>query len=733
MTHIARIRTATILAILVAQLAIPTHLLADSVTHRPDDQNSNGSAQLTTDSKIKQQHQRFVTEILPDSTTITYRGGDTVFRTFSGVPITATFSTLPPLAQSSPGTLTETVTSTNTGTATSTPTTTETATATGSGSETATTSSTGTYSQTLVIPTPGGTQTMTYTTTATGTFSTTAFTGANVTETYTYNRTDTSTSVATLTFTNIGSATGTGTGTMTVSGSATATSTKSGTASATYAVISNDHNVTEVKTATGSGTASRTLSWYSTWTELGIATATFTHLSATGTGTASGTLTNTHTATSTSTSTSTATQTTTGRSTNAATGRLADGLTLDIPGLHDNGTTLSAGSGSSPRAFTANGGTSQWTCGQMSDISVQAGCVKGLALNTAQSIVRSNGSSNTWISVPSLSGQIDLSVAGGYTMFSCTRAGGCGSYGNLQAPNLTYDGHALIDLQKPDVPCGAGQALTSTSGTTTTCVDIGGGATLNRPTSVCVAGEVLTSYSPGVSTCVSATGGGTIACAGGSCTTYRLVMFTNSTSVANAPATASGSDLYIDRYIVASNIDASGNTTGHSASDMAAFAGSGWLQQDSGGNRAWTIPTATQVGALPVAKRPYGAMNTGPLMTASLSSTWQTVAYLTPEASYSFMTTGVVVAYCSMASAEPSRVYARILFNGSQLGTAAEQSWKIGDNLLGKTLTVTAASGAAISGSPSVSLQVSASLASGSTCTVADSTATLAATIFPGL
>jgi hypothetical protein len=230
---------------------------------------------------------------------------------------------------------------------------------------------------------------------------------------------------------------------------------------------------------------------------------------------------------------------------------------------------------------------------------------------------------------------------------------------------------------------------------------------LARPSGTCPSGYALTSTTPGQTACVAVSG--------------NVGLYPNGVNCI-------GKTKF---YGTDGQLTWCGDATAADVGAIASFAGTGWLQQDSGGNRAWTVPTAAQVGALAVSKRPFGAMNTGPLISANLSTTWQTVAYLTPTTSYSFMATGVVVVYCAMGTQELSSVFARLVFNGAQLGTFSQHDWKATENLVRKTLTVTAGSATNQSGSPSILLQVSASLASGSSCTVADSSATLAATIFP--
>jgi hypothetical protein len=297
----------------------------------------------------------------------------------------------------------------------------------------------------------------------------------------------------------------------------------------------------------------------------------------TATGTVAGTVTGavsgsgSWTTTGTTTSTSTSTQTTTGSSTNAATARIADdvGLTLAVPGAANALVKKTSNGGLGPSSVSDDG------AGAVSVDNAAVGSASvvikgGQGAGQYEGIDFSHDGSIKWrlrYTGGSYHDALEFSSQQGGTVARLENDGFFRLSGYIQSYNLTSDGHALIDLKKPAAPCGAGQALTSTSDTTTTCVDVGGAGSLSRPVSVCAIGEVLTTYSDGVTTCVSNGSGSSIACAGGSCTTYRLPMFTNSSSVANSPITASGSDVYVDGSVVASNIDINGNTTGRAAGD----------------------------------------------------------------------------------------------------------------------------------------------------------------------
>jgi lysophospholipase L1-like esterase len=326
-----------------------------------------------------------------------------------------TLSTLPPLALSSTGTITETVTSTDTSTITNTGTNTGNGTGSGTG--------TGTSSQTVTVTVNGtatntGSATATVTARFTGTATGTSYAGGwgnlasytqtstntgtrtvtvtasnstTLTQTYTAtgydvapSETVTITSAATGTLTGTiggastaavtgnatgtvtgnltGTVTGTGTGTGTGIGSGTPTATA--TQTSTFAVpggfvgtygLNRTATKTYVHPRTATWTVTGTGSWTGTWWFEQTATFTYTDTatktvtasgsvtaegttSLTGTRTATGTVAGTvtgavsgsgsWTTTGTTTSTSTSTQTTWGSSTNAATGLVADGLTI---------------------------------------------------------------------------------------------------------------------------------------------------------------------------------------------------------------------------------------------------------------------------------------------------------------------------------------------------------------------------------------------------------------------
>lgn len=400
---------AILIGVLIAATALPIY--AATVTPGSDSTGIDyGPATLESDFQLKQSQGRPTVTVYPAGTTSSARGGDTVSLTSTDfctsganaivctgtdgkvdpsiVPSAddATLSTLPPLSLSSTGTITETVTTTDTSTVTNTATYTgtETGSVTAYDADTITITGTATgQSAALLDPTVtatvtgSGTRTNTWTRTLTvsvvavGTRSATASTTAL---SYAlYQPADTFSASATNTWSSSFTGSGTGTSTTTRTGSGTVTSTLSATSStatgsgsgtiAGPADYTGTYTYTMSTTGTGVTTATYTFSVSNTGTGTGTGTATLTVVSATASTTASGTataaLTSTHTenatltvtntssTTSTSTSTSTATQTTTGTSTNAATGLVADGLTISGGGstytLPIAGTTTGTG------------------------------------------------------------------------------------------------------------------------------------------------------------------------------------------------------------------------------------------------------------------------------------------------------------------------------------------------------------------------------------------------------
>jgi hypothetical protein len=446
---------------------------------------------------------------------------------------------------------TSTYTSSNTYVATNTATNTVTVTGTVTGTYDLIGAGTSSATTTLTAATS---RTVTGTTTTTGTFSSTATAGTmTMTETNTYTEATTRTATGTATGSHTSGVTGTVSALLTVSGTRTIT----WIATATNGARTNI-SVTLYKTNTGSGTQSLTYSFTGTITATG--TRTWTTLAATATATTSAT----GAVTVTSTSTAAATETLTGTATSltAAVGlNPTIGLrklvvpeeTADSAGrfgmMEANGSALKVGYLS--RNLYLNGGV--WTYRAAGN-----GTVLSFGNTSVSAYYAVSGTAGAGATMLPL-------LTMGYDIVQ--------AHGAFDGSNLTAAGHALIDLQQPTAPCGEGQALTTLSPGVTSCIDVGGEGSLTKPVAVCAAGEVLTSYTDGVTTCVSNGAGGTIACAGGSCTSYRGVMFSNSTSIVNAPLAYSGNDAYFDGLVSASivvgaNIDNAGNTTGHGDSDL---------------------------------------------------------------------------------------------------------------------------------------------------------------------
>jgi hypothetical protein len=167
--------------------------------------------------------------------------------------------------------------------------------------------------------------------------------------------------------------------------------------------------------------------------------------------------------------------------------RAASASTLENSNIVDSGTVVTVGTTSTPSSIVAQGSVSALKCGQLSDSTSQVGCSKGSTNSSANSFVRSNGTTDTYINVPGADGQISLVEQGGYSMMNCTRTNGCTAYG----------GFRTTDTVIPDtgIPTVGGVSVCLASGTG---CPAGGGGTGMVCTGTCTDGSIAKFLSGGL-------------------------------------------------------------------------------------------------------------------------------------------------------------------------------------------------------------------------------------------